>query len=213
MFAPEGFWFLASSVAASIITGATGLLTRQRYWLIASGLSFLLTAGFFFFFRNPTRPLPPAKAIVSPVDGTVLEVEEMPSGQVRVAVFLSLFNVHAVRSPATGVVNSVRHLPGKFHPAFQPEAGIENEHVHILLGTEAGIIDLKVMSGVLARRIVCPVKEGQELHAGQRIGFVRFGSRAELIFPLTMQPLLKKGDKIVGGITVIAKTKEELSAA
>ncbi|MBD3166528.1 hypothetical protein GF324_08015, partial [bacterium] len=113
----------------------------------------------------------------------------------------SLFNVHAVRSPASGVVASAAHHPGKFHPAFKPEAGRENEHVRLEIETDHGPVVLYTMAGFLTRRVINHAEQGDTVRAGERIGFVRFGSRAEVMFPPGFVPSIHVDEKVVGGVT------------
>jgi len=179
-------------------------------WL--GGFAFLLLLAVVFFFRDPDRTpasFSPA-AILSPADGEVVAIEEIDdNGQKynKVSIFLSLLNVHVQRSPVAGVVNSTVYTPGGFAPAYKEEAR-QNESNLILIDAEHGFVSVKQMTGVLARRIVCWVKAGQPLKAGQHLGLIKFGSRVELTFPNETEILVKNRQAVFGGQTVIARWKE-----
>lgn len=170
-----------------------------------------------FFFRDPERFVPlEDNAIISPADGVVTRVEygaeapeELGYGKTKfnkISIFLNVFNVHVNRIPLSGSVTKVIYRPGKFLSANAEDASVENERNSVVVknanGTE--IIFVQV-AGLVARRIISDIKEGQEVVAGQRYGIIRFGSRADLYFPENVEIKSLLGQTMVGGETIIAK--------
>ncbi len=170
-----------------------------------------------FFFRDPERFVPlEDNAIISPADGVVTRVEygaeapeELGYGKTKfnkISIFLNVFNVHVNRVPLSGSVTKVIYRPGKFLSANAEDASVENERNSVVVknanGTE--IIFVQV-AGLVARRIISDIKEGQEVVAGQRYGIIRFGSRADLYFPENVEIKSLLGQTMVGGETIIAK--------
>jgi len=147
---------------------------------------------FLFFFRDPYRKI--EDGIVSPADGVVME-----SGS-RIAIFMNLWNVHVNRAPVSGKILEMKHLPGKHSPAFR-ERG-ENERLSIKMETDMGPMTVVQIAGIIARRIVPYVKEGDEVKKGDKIGIVRFGSKVEIYLPENVKAAVKKGDKVRAGQTV-----------
>jgi len=154
-----------------------------------------------FFFRDPKRKLPPNGKIVSPVDGKIVEIEEFPDGKKRIAIFLSLLNVHTVRTPMDAVVIKNQFFPGRFFRADRVEAGRDNQYVLLELDTEYGITTLRVISGAVARRVIVYPQKDDALKSGERIGFVRFGSRCEITFPEGFELFVKKGDRLKASVS------------
>jgi phosphatidylserine decarboxylase len=158
-----------------------------------------------FFFRDPERVSPLGEGLVlSPADGRVTAVERRPEGA-RVTIFLSLFNCHINRSPVAGTVAEVRYTPGRFLAAWNPAAGAVNERNELRIETRDGVYGVTQVAGVLARRIVCTKKRGDEVRAGERIGLIQFGSRTDLDLPFSLEPQVRVGDAVRGGLTVIAR--------
>ncbi len=182
--------------------------------LLAWPLAILPLALWLFvlsFFRDPERTLPPdGKALVSPADGTVADIGEVPGTALlgepclRVGIFLSVFDVHVNRAPLTGRVSGLQYRPGRFLDARHPDATCQNEAQDILLQGDFPVV-VRQISGLIARRIVCPLKEGMTVERGQRIGMIKFGSRTELYVPLRLKPncLVKVGDKVRGTSTAL----------
>jgi phosphatidylserine decarboxylase len=183
-------------------------------WLAWLGLLFTLFC--LFFFRDPER-VPPGRpgAMVAPADGRVVSVtpavppSELGLGAMprwRVSTFLSLINVHVNRAPADGIVTRIAYRHGSFLNAGLDKASDANERNAIALrlpdGREIAVVQI---AGLLARRIVCDLREGDAVRAGQRLGIIRFGSRADLYLPEGVRPLVAVGQTMVGGETVIAE--------
>ncbi|CAI9121168.1 phosphatidylserine decarboxylase [Brytella acorum] len=200
------------------ISGGIALLGRVTPWRLTRLVGNVGAAGFAFclyFFRDPERVTPERSDIaVAPADGHVTSVElvsppaalNMGSEPVwRVATFLSVLDVHINRMPAAGRVSAIAYHPGQFVNASLDKASELNERNEIALtladGRQMAIVQI---AGLIARRIVCQVEEGQEVTAGQRFGLIRFGSRTDLYLPHGVTPLVTAGQTMIGGETVIA---------
>lgn len=189
----------------SLAVTAALLLAFHHPWMAAGPLS--AAAAVALFFRDPERRIPAGDdLIVSPADGRVVEVR--PAGaseEARIAIFLSLFNVHVNRSPVTGKVRSVTYSPGAFRPAYAPDASTRNERNTLALEGPCGRVGVSQIAGVVARRIRCFKKEGDPVIRGERIGYIAFGSRTELTLPAEAEIVVRAGDAVRGGETVVAK--------
>jgi len=165
------------------------------------GLGAASAAIFFaFFFRDPARRIRlSAGAVLSPADGRVTEAT---AG--KVSIYLSLFDAHVNRSPVSGVVSAVIYSPGAFRPAGEPEAAMENEN-NLIEITGGGIkVSVRQIAGKFARRIVCYCEEGGAVRQGEKIGMIKFGSRVEVSFPEDAAMLVKAGEKVRAGETLLA---------
>ena len=180
-------------------------------WILVLFLLSGILAGFSaIFFRDPIRRIDAVPDnILSPADGKVLKVMEMNDGYVgpgahQVSIFMSPLDVHVNRSPVSGSVERVEYHPGCFLGAFRDKASLLNEQVHIGIAGTRGKILVKLIAGFLARRIVWDVKEGGFLLIGQKMAFIRLGSRADLVLPAGVSIRVKAGDRVKAGITVLA---------
>ena len=180
------------------------------------GLVFVVLAGFFlFFFRDPDRAVTQAAdAVLSPADGRVM-VAGAPTGLERpagtwqqISVFLSPMDVHVNRMPVGGRVTKVSYHPGRFLPAYRPDASHLNEYTEVWVDRGGQPIVVRQIVGVLARRIVCRAKEGDEVQPGQRFGVMKFGSRMDVFVPTTADIRVKVGDRVIGAVTIIAGLRE-----
>ena len=178
-------------------------------------LPLVLAAYFCYFFRNPNSTIPMDESlIVSPADGTVQDVVELEDDEflhepcTKIIIFLSVFNVHVNRSPIAGEIKCQKYVCGHFKPAYKDEVGFENER-H-LLGIENSKLRVTVtqIAGILARRIVSWVTLDDTLTKGQVYGLIKFGSCTELVVPRNVEVLVKKGDKVRGGETVMGRIIE-----
>lgn len=198
--ASEGLPFvlpLAAATVASLVFG----------WELATGMGAVLTAAVSCFFRDPQRVVPQTLgAVVSPADGRVHEIH-MEAGCRRISIFLSVTDVHVNRAPYAGKVTEVIYRPGRFVPAYRSEASRENESNHVTIDSSDGVIGVKQIAGILARRIVCRVRPGDVLKRGQRYGLIRFGSRTDLFLPADADVVARIGDKVRGGETILANLK------
>ena len=168
-----------------------------------------------YFFRNPKRITPPDDSLLySPADGTVMAVEDfyddeyLDEDAIKVTIFLSVFNVHVNRSPMRGQIKYQRYTCGGFVPAYKKAASFENERHAIGLENDKSRILVIQIAGLLARRIVSWTTLGHNLEQGQCYGMIKFGSSTELVMPKSVDILVKKGDKVKGGITVIGRFKD-----
>ncbi|MGI9484379.1 MAG: phosphatidylserine decarboxylase [Geminicoccaceae bacterium] len=207
---PKGWPFIAASLIASLLLGLAS------EWLLLFGL--LITAWMIYFFRDPPRVTPEgAGIVVSPADGEVQAITrrrpptEMELGDAPltcISVFLNVFDVHVNRTPVPGVLTKLAYHPGKFLNAALDKASEENERQSFKIETADGeVFGLVQIAGLVARRIVGFVEEGDQLHAGERVGLIRFGSRCDVYLPDGVTPLVAKGQRAVAGETVLADSR------
>lgn len=201
---PAGWPFVLGGLVLGIIV----------LWLIhpfAGVAVLLLTTFFLFFFRDPERVVNvPDAAVVSPADGRVM-VAGAPTVQTfptqdwqQISIFLSPTDVHVNRMPVSGRVTHVEYHPGRFLPAYRSDAGELNEFTEVRVDHHGTTVVVRQIVGILARRIVCRVKEGDQVKAGDRFGVMKFGSRMDIFIPAASTLQAKVGDKVVGGVTVLA---------
>lgn len=199
-----GLGLIAVLIVAYTLTGAYILL----YPLFAA---LLLTAFITFFFRDPERAIPNnALGIISPADGRVIALDNkipqyFKGYKTRLSIFLSIFDVHINRLPLSGAVSRLEYHPGKFHAAFTEKAADSNEHTIIEITNNQGKLGFCQRAGTLARRIVCNLRYGQNVNAGERFGMIRFGSRVDIYMPENVRPLSRPGDRVLAGETVIGE--------
>lgn len=201
------------AVLLLVLLVAAGSLVHWSFWLpvpvVLIGWAFVL-----FFFRDPEREIPAARnALLSPADGTVTHVGEVdeadfPGGRAfRISIFLSVFDVHVNRMPRAGQVVRLRYFPGRFLDARNPECAMQNEQLWIDVeeNDPPRLVRVKQISGAIARRIVCWLKPGQAISAGERFGMIKFGSRTDVYIPAeeTINVQVQVGDKVKGGSTIL----------
>ncbi len=189
-------------------------------WPFLGWIGVVLTLWCVYFFRDPDRHIPTREGLmVSPADGVVQLIEravppeELGMGSdpmLRISVFLNVFNVHVNRVPLGGTIIRQVYRPGKFLNAALDKASEENERHAIHLRTEDGkdIVFVQI-AGLVARRILCHLVDGQEVRTGERFGLIRFGSRTDIYLPEGVEPLVGVGQNMVGGETVIADLNAE----
>lgn len=205
----EGHTYIAIFFAVSLLL----------YYLVAPFLGWVgivLTAWCIYFFRDPNRVVPQTDGVlVSPADGTVCAVvEASPPAELgmgdaprtRISIFLSVFNVHVNRVPAAGKITALAYVPGKYLNAAAMEASEENERQLIRMKTADGHdIAFAQVAGLVARRILCDLKEGDDVERGDRFGLIRFGSRTDIYLDEGLEAMVSVGQTMIGGETVIAK--------
>src|SRR5438552_3389048 len=198
----EGYYF---GVPPLVLGGVSYLLHRYA----AAAVLVFLALFIFSFFRDPERVIPAeAGAVVSPGDGRVVVVrEEENAGRPgkRVSIFLAVWNVHVNRAPAAGTITKLEYRPGKFLAAMLERASVENEQNVFTLSTDAGEMVFKQIAGLIARRVVSWKKAGEKVARGERIGLVRFGSRVDVWVPKEAEILVKVGENVKGGASVLAR--------
>lgn len=204
---PDGWKFIAIGAVATILL-----------WLVWSPLGWaalILTLWIAYFFRDPWRVTPNrAGIIVAPADGLIVAIAPAPpppeleigSAPVpRISIFLNLLDVHVARAPIGGRVAALRHIAGRFVNASLDKASEDNERLVLRIAPEDGPdIAMALIAGLVARRIVCGLRAGQSVTAGERIGIIRFGSRADIYCPPPYQPVVAIGQRTIAGETVLA---------
>jgi phosphatidylserine decarboxylase len=204
---PDGFKFV---LAAALATVLLFLLWTPAGWAAA-----VVTLWMVYFFRDPWRVTPTREGLlVSPADGIVTSVTparpppelEMDDVEVaRIGIFLNIFDVHVTRAPVGGRVVALRHTKGRFVNASHEEASLNNERMAIRVAPPEGPeIAYVQVAGLVARRIVCDLREGQRIATGQRMGIIRFGSRVDVYCPPPYVTVVVAGQRMVGGETVLA---------
>jgi phosphatidylserine decarboxylase len=168
----------------------------------------LLACFFFWFFRDPQRPVPvEAGLVVSPADGKITEVARIqtPNGErIRLSIFLSVFDVHVNRSPIAGTVRQVRYQKGKYLNALNPESSERNEQNLVTVQGDEFEVSFKQIAGLLARRIVFRFRVGDFVERGQRVGLIKFGSRVDVVLPGHAHVRVVLGDRVKGGASILA---------
>ncbi|MCX6901602.1 MAG: phosphatidylserine decarboxylase [Verrucomicrobia bacterium] len=192
-----------------------GVAAALGWWHPAAGVVGLLLVAFNInFFRDPERQIPAdPRAIVSPADGKVVEVcaareEKFLGGEAKmVGIFLNVFDVHVNRAPIGGEVKFSEHVPGKFLNALRAESALQNEHQ--ILGLQDGEfrVTVRLIAGAIARRICMWTQPGARVGRGERIGMIRYGSRAEVYLPANCEVAVKPGDRVKGGLSILGYRK------
>ncbi|MFC1787082.1 phosphatidylserine decarboxylase [Halobacteriota archaeon] len=173
---------------------ALGAILLRIYPIALFGAA--LVIFFMMFFRDPDR-IPKEKGFISPADGVVMHAGS------KVTIFMRLRDVHVNRAPLAGVIKEIKYLKGMHRPAFLNTN--QNEQNHITIETSHGDVNVVQIAGILARRIVCYVKEGDKVEAGQRIGVILFGSKVEVTIPHGYDIIVEPGDKVKAGESVLAR--------
>src|ERR1700674_1142454 len=204
-FAPEGWLFIIPVV---ILTAAALLIQ----WYVAAIVFGFLALFLLNFFRDPHRRGSQRHVdVLSPADGTVVQIKDVPDGEVwpgltrQVSIFMSVFDVHVNRAPITGRIVHYRYNSGRKIAAFAEKSSIENEQNLIVVTDDRGsTVAFKQIAGLLARRIVFDKKEGDTVVRGERVGMIKFGSRVDIFFSPAVNIKVKMREKVKVGLTVIA---------
>ncbi len=203
---PEGYVFIAAFAAVSFVL----------HWLSPTlgWIGFIATAWCVYFFRDPPRVTPLREgAVVSPADGVVCSVgffvppPELgmgPEPLQRISIFMSVFDVHVNRAPLNGRVTRIAYKPGIFVNADLDKASEDNERNGLVIETAYGRFGVVQIAGLVARRIVCFIKEGENVGVGERFGLIRFGSRVDVYMPSSARPLVAVGTRAIAGETILA---------
>ena len=204
IIAKEGWPYLA----------LVGVVTLLVHYLGGIAWSWPLWILFIFvlqFFRDPQRiPAMGRDLVLSPADGRIVVVEKANdpyAGReaLKISVFMNVFNVHSNRSAVNGLVRKIQYFPGKFVNADLDKASTENERNAVVIDANGQLVTLVQVAGLIARRILCYIHVGDRLKAGERYGFIRFGSRVDVYLPLTAEPLVSVGDKVFATNTALAR--------
>ena len=204
---PDGFKFVAAGVVATLLL--------FLLWAPAGWIGAIATLWMMYFFRDPWRVTPTRPGLlISPADGIVVSIAaatppaELAMGDmavVRIGVFLNIFDVHVTRAPIGGRVAAMRYTKGRFVNASLDKASEHNERLAIHIAPPEGPdVAFVLVAGLVARRIVCNLYEGQQVASGQRVGIIRFGSRVDIYCPPPYVPMVVAGQRMVGGETVLA---------
>ena len=204
---PDGFKFVLAGVGAAVLL--------FLLWVPGGWIAALVTLWLAYFFRDPWRVTPTRHGLlIGPADGTLMSISTAAPPQeivmdeaalTRIGIFLNIFDVHVIRAPLGGRVAAVRYTKGRFLNASRDEASRHNERLAIRIApTEGPEIAFVLVAGLLARRIVCDLRGGQEVVTGQRIGIIRFGSRVDVYCPEAYVPMVIAGQRMVGGETILA---------
>ena len=196
----DGIYYALGLLAGGALTG---YLTKPAY-----SIPFLILAIFcLWFFRDPDRQIPEGPVAVSPADGVVVAIK--PGGaQTRISIFLNVFDVHVNRSPIAGKITKIEYKTGKFLVASKPEATTDNEQNFITVEGPNGKIVFSQIAGLIARRIVCYKKVGDTVQAGDRVGYIKFGSRVDLFLGPEWAIEVKEGQRVAAGSDIIARRKQ-----
>lgn len=206
---------LISTVIAAVILLLTVLLIMPRFpilgWIVAVGIVGLLIF-ILSFFRIPARSYTEGEdLIVAPCDGTVVVIEEVQADEyfsdrrLQISIFMSPLNVHVNRNPVSGEVLYSKYHPGKYLVAWHPKSSTENERHSVVYRQHGKEMLVKQIAGALAKRIVNYLKPGDQVSQGAEMGFIKFGSRVDLLLPLNTKIEVKMNQKVKGGVTVLGK--------
>lgn len=202
----EGYPFIAIGVVATLLLG--------QLWHGFGWIGTLITLWICYFFRDPARTTPQREGLViSPADGRISQIVTaspppelgLPDDPMtRVSVFMNVFDCHVNRSPVAGKVTKIAYTPGLFLNAELDKASLDNERNALIIESRHGRLAVVQIAGLVARRIVPFIKEGQDLMVGERFGLIRFGSRVDVYLPQGVQPLVGEGQTMIAGETVLA---------
>jgi phosphatidylserine decarboxylase len=202
ILAREGWPFIALALVLAVAASYFLPLLALLFWLV---FAFIVQ-----FFRDPARPIPADPlAVLSPADGRVVKVEKTldPYAEreaLLISVFMNVFNVHSNRSSVDGRITKMAYFPGKFVNADLDKASIENERNAMVIDAQGRTVTIVQVAGLIARRILCYVKQGDQLARGQRYGFIRFGSRVDVYLPPDAVSRVAPGDKVSASSTILA---------
>jgi len=208
--AKEGLGFIILAIIFLIGLFLLFILFGNIVSLVGAMIFFTMALFLLFFFRDPERTVPGGEnLILSSADGKVISIKPLDhlefTGEngTQVSVFMSVFDVHVNRAPISGQVKYFKYNPGKFLPAFKDKASLENEQTEVGIENDHGRVVLKQIAGIIARRIVCKIKPGDSVKAGERFGMIKFGSRIDLFLPANVEIKVKLNQKVRAGETII----------
>jgi phosphatidylserine decarboxylase len=170
---------------------------------------FLLAAFCLYFFRDPERTIPNGPVAVSPADGKVVSILAAGASPARISIFLNVFDVHVNRAPIAGDVTSVEYTKGQFLVASRELASSQNERNTLTIAGQGTSVGFSQNAGLIARRIVCYKKPGDHVAKGERIGLIKFGSRVDVFLGPEWEILVKPGERVAGGSSILARRKKD----
>lgn len=206
----EGYPWILVPLVAGLAAGLWYLFWPALPLLLLAFVLLLVAAFMAYFFRDPRRTVPSESGlVVSPADGKVTRIEKLAGdgadSPTVVSIFLSPFDVHVNRAPIAGEVIDVTYTKGRFVAATSDNASLVNEQNALTIKGERMTVVCKQIAGVLARRIVCWKRPGDSLELGERFGLIKFGSRTDLVLPRGVEVLVKVGERVSGGVTIIGR--------
>lgn len=212
----EGFGILLGLVLSTIILALGGLLTGQFFLKVLAIFGVVLIGFVVYFFRDPVRKIPDnANYVLSPADGKVIAIQDefeheyLQSQATRVSIFLNLFDVHVNRMPIGGRVAYFRYQKGSFIRAYKDDASDINEQTVLGIENERNKLLFKQIAGLIARRIVCDIREGNVVRAGERFGMIKFGSRVDIFLPKNVEIKVNLNQKVKGGESILGVLADE----
>jgi len=192
------------AVALVVVGLVAGLLGRWPW-----GIPFYVLAVFcLYFFRDPDRAIPEGSVAVAPADGKVVAVVPVGDGKARISIFLSIFDVHVNRAPVGGKITSVEYKKGQFLVASREEASSRNEQNTVTMESDGSVVVFKQIAGLVARRIIFRKKPGDHVDKGERIGLIQFGSRMDVVLGPEWEIVVREGDRVTAGSSVVARRRE-----
>ncbi len=210
--ARDGIIYVVMSGLSGSIFSFIGIILESDILLACAAVCAVAALFFILFFRDPERKIQAdIDGILSPGDGFVVALEDEDETEFfqerikRISIFLTVFDVHINRIPCSGTVAFFKYIPGMFKAALKEEASHKNEQTAIGIVNGKRKVLFKQIAGVLARRIVCTVKEGQIVEQGERCGLIKFGSRVDVLVPANTEIFIHKKQKVQGGITILGR--------
>lgn len=211
MIARDGWSFILIGLILTVVALWGCTRWNSMTLLVVSVIFGLATIFSVYFFRDPDRTIAyQPDMVVSPADGTIIKIVTLDNhpfvgdSAIQVSIFLSVFDVHVNRVVADGTIEYVNYIPGEFFKAYEDKASLKNEQTEIGMITSSGQrVVFKQIAGIIARRIVCHLEAGDTVNAGDRFGLIRFGSRADILFPADANLNVKVGDCVAGGESIL----------
>ncbi|MFO7923294.1 MAG: phosphatidylserine decarboxylase family protein [Bacteroidales bacterium] len=210
----EGYTILISLLVLLVVANIlilTLMSSGQVFFKLFFLSSVILYLMVLWFFRSPVRSFnPDENSVIAPADGKIVAIEEIRENEyfkdsrLQVSIFMSPLNVHVNIFPITGRVKYYRYHPGDYLVAWHPKASERNEHNSVVIGNSKYTVLVRQVAGAVARRIVCYAKSGEQVLQGQELGFIKFGSRVDLLLPTDVKLNVKLGQKVSGKTSVIA---------
>ncbi len=202
---PDGIYYACGLALAGVV-----LSYFLQPWI---GVPVYILAAFcLYFFRDPERLPPTGDVMVAPADGKVVAVRELAPGETRISIFLNIFDVHVNRTPIPGKITSITYQKGKFLVASHEAASTANEQNTLVVENGATRVVCRQIAGLIARRIVCYKRPGDSLGPAERIGYIKFGSRVDVLFGPEWRAAVRVGERVAAGTTVLAKRVPEEGA-